>query len=110
MSEGIRLSHELIDGVMGAIVAHDPQVEQNGTIGLQYLAAIMGVLAADYPGGDSDKTELLDHLSAFTRHVYDDQLRSRQQQQQQQQPETAAGRCETDPNNPAAGVWRANKS
>ena len=111
MSEGIRLSHEMIDGVMAAIVAHDPQVEENGTVGLQYLAAIMGVLAADYPGSDSDRQELLEHLAAFTRHVHDDQLRSRQQQeQQQQQPQAAGGHCETDAENPATGVWRADKS
>ena len=111
MSEGIRLSHELIDSVMAAIVAHDEQVEENGTIGLQYLAAIIGVLAADYPGSDSDRQEMLEHLAGFSKHVHDDQMRSRQQQQQPAAPPQAAGgRCEADPDNPAAGVWRADKS
>jgi hypothetical protein len=116
MSNSIQLSHELIDNVMQAIVDHDKAVTENGTLGLQYLAAILGVLAADYPGNEAECEELLTHLHEFTKHVYGDQARSRQQQAAQQsaqsqapQSEAAKGRCEPDPDEPAAGVWRVDR-
>ncbi|HEB57950.1 MAG TPA: hypothetical protein ENJ01_01895 [Gammaproteobacteria bacterium] len=109
MSKGIQLSSELIENMMRVIAEHDEEVRENGTLGLQYMAAVMGILAADYPGSDSDRMELLEHLAGFTRHVYEDQMRAREQQQQRapQQPAPAKGRCVPDPDNPAAGVWKA---
>ena len=111
MSKGIRLSGELIENMMRVIAEHDEEVKENGTLGLQYMAAVMGVLATDYPGSDSDRAELLEHLAEFTRHVHEDQMRARQQQAQPAQaaaaPAAPKGRCVPDPDNPAAGVWKA---
>ncbi len=101
--ESLRLSDELITGVVNVLVQHDPRAEQDMMLGLQYLAAISGYIAASYPGADSERDELLEHLAAFTRHVTTD--RASKLQQQQQEAETPAGRSvETD--NPAVGIWK----
>ncbi len=110
MSNSIQLSNELIENVMQAIVQHDATVAENGTLGLQYLAAMLGVLASDYPGTADECEELLNHLHEFTKHVYNDHARAQQQQAAPAQaPQVPKGRCETDEADPAAGVWRVDR-
>lgn len=106
MSEGIQLSDEIISSVFQAIVAHDPAAEKDMMLGLQYLSAISGYLLAGYPGADSERDELLDQLSAFARHVCDEQVASQKSapQAETQQAAAPAGRSvETD--DPAMGIW-----
>ena len=78
-------------------------------LGLQYLAAVIGYIAASYPGAASERDALLEHLAAFTKHVTDDRaasLQPKQQQQQTQQPqETAKGHSEAT-DDPAIGIWK----
>ncbi len=105
MSEGIQLSDELISNIFRAIADHDSAVEQDMMLGLQYLSAITGYLSAGFPGADHERDELLNQLAAFTRHVCEEQVASRQQAAQPA-PEQAApkGRSvETD--DPAMGIW-----
>ena len=110
MSQAIRLTDEVIEGVMRAIVENDPAVRDNGALGLQYLAAILGVLAVDYPGDDQECRELLDHLAAFSRHVFEDQRKARARRAQPAaEPAVPKGRCIPDPDHPAYGVWKVDR-
>ena len=65
MSNSIQLSHELIDNVMKAIVDHDKAVTENGTLGLQYLAA-MGLHEAGLDRLIRAGYELLHLVTYFT--------------------------------------------
>ena len=72
MSDGIQLSHELIDKLLQVIAEHDADARQDMLVNLQYLCAAAGYLAADYPGPASERAELLEHLHAFMQHVCDE--------------------------------------
>ncbi len=67
MSE-MQLSQQLVDAVQGAIVAHDPRAEDD-MIAVQYLAAIIGMVMGNKSISSSHKQQVLEQLSAFTRHV-----------------------------------------
>lgn len=103
MSESITLSDDLIHGVYNVIVQHDPNVEKNMMLALQYLSAVSGYLAAGYPGSDNERDEVIDQLAAFAKHVA---AQEAQDSAAQQQPAAApAGRSEqTD--DPAVGIWK----
>ena len=106
MSDGIRLSNDLMQGIFDALSKHDPEVEKDLMLGLQYLSAIIGYFAAEYPGSDKDRHELLQQLAGFTEHVAEDRVNSmRQQQAQQPQPQAPSGKSiPTD--DPAVGIWK----
>ena len=108
MSEdSLQLSDELISSLIEVIVKHDARTETDMMLGLQYLAAVTGYIAAGYPGPAQDRDALLEHLAAFTKHVADDRAATLQQQQQQA-PETQAapkGHSEAT-NDPAIGIWK----
>jgi len=108
MSDGIKLSRELIDALLQTIGDHDAQAQQDMLINLQYLCAVAGYLAADYPGPTSERDELLEHLHAFMKHVCDDRANSQQAQQAPAQaaaPATAAG-TSVPTDDPAVGIWK----
>lgn len=101
--EGIKLSHDLIDKLIRVIVEHDPQAQKDMVISLQYLCAVTGYLAADYPGPANERDELLGHLHAFMKHVCDDRANSQPTQQTAEVP--ASGKSEAT-NDPAVGIWK----
>lgn len=105
--ESLQIHDELISGVLDVIVRHDSRAEADMMLGLQYLAAITGYIAASYPGPASERNALLEHLAAFAKHVSDDRAASLQPQQQQTQqpPESAKGHSEVT-DDPAIGIWK----
>lgn len=108
MSEdSLQLSDELISSLIDVIVRHDARTKTDMMLGLQYMAAVTGYLAAGYPGPAQDRDALLEHLAAFTKHVTDDRATSLQQQQQQAEQAQAApkGHSETT-DDPAIGIWK----
>jgi hypothetical protein len=105
--ESLQLSDELISDLIDVIVRHDTRAETDMMLGLQYLAAVTGYIAAGYPGPAQDRDTLLEHLAAFTKHVTDDRAASLQQQQQQAQQAQATPKghsVQTD--DPAMGIWK----
>jgi len=105
--ESLQLSDELISDLIDVIVRHDTRAETDMMLGLQYLAAVTGYIAAGYPGPAQDRDTLLEHLAAFTKHVTDDRAASLQQQQQQAQQDqvTPTGHSlQTD--DAAIGIWK----
>ena len=106
MSEGIELSDQLVDEILQAITKQEPKADGDFGICLQYMAAVMGVIAAEFPGSQSQREEFLKELSAFTQHVAKQHTTSLEQKKEN----PAKGRCEPDPDNPGAGVWRPDKS
>jgi len=105
--ESIQIHDDLISGVLDVIVRNDARAEADMMLGLQYLAAVIGYIAASYPGPASERDALLEHLAAFTKHVSDDRAASLQPQQQQtQQPQEAAKGHSEATDDPAIGIWK----
>lgn len=106
MADGIQLSRDLIDQLLRTIGEHDPEAQQDMLVNLQYLSAVAGYLAADYPGPASERDELLEHLHAFMKHVCDD----RAAQQAPDQPAAAtpapAQGNSVPTADPAVGIWK----
>ena len=67
--DGLTLSDELLTSLVGAIQQHDQRATQNMMVILQYLSAVQGYFAADYPGTDSERNDLLDQMAEFAKHV-----------------------------------------
>jgi len=111
MSDGISLSQELITDLLQRIGQHDASAQQDMMVNLQYLVAVTGYLAADYPGSADERNELLEHLHAFTKHVCDERAQSNPAQQPAAQanpaaaPDSPAGKSEPT-NDPAVGIWK----
>lgn len=105
--ESIQISDALIGNMVNLIVQHDKRADEDMIVGLQYLAAVSGYIAASYPGSEGDRDELLQHLAAFSRHVANDRA---QQLGQQAAPQSAANDAPkgstiaTD--DPAVGIWK----
>ena len=105
--ENIQIHDDLVSGVLDVVVKHDTRAEADMMLGLQYLAAVIGYIAASYPGPASERDGLLEHLAAFTKHVSDDRAASLQPQQQQtQQPQDAAQGKSEATDDPAMGIWK----
>ena len=105
--ESIQIHDDLISGVLDVVVKHDARAEADMMLGLQYLAAVIGYIAASYPGPESERDALLEHLAAFAKHVSDDRAATQQPQQQQtQQPQEAVKGHSDATDDPAMGIWR----
>lgn len=106
--ESIQIHDDLIAGVLDVIVKNDARAEADMMLGLQYLAAVIGYIAASYPGPASERDGLLEHLAAFSKHVSDDRAASLQPQQQQtqQQPQEAVQGQSEATEDPAMGIWK----
>lgn len=92
----LQLSTKLVNDVVGLLETHDPAASDPG-ITSQYLSAIIGFLLGQQNMPDNQKSDLLDQLNAFTRHVMEDIAK-------QQTP--------TPPSPPpqeAFGIWRPKK-
>lgn len=104
--ESLQLSDELISGLIEVIIKHDNRAEADMMLGLQYLAAVTGYIAAGYPGPAQERDTLLEHLAAFTKHVTDDRAASLQQQQQTQQVQATPEGHSIQTDDPALGIWK----
>lgn len=105
MSEGLQLSRDMIDGVLKAIGEHDPAAQQDMMIAIQYLSAIAGFFAADFPGPDAEREEFLKYLNDLMCHVCDDRIKQNQQSAAQAVPATVTGKSvATD--DPSVGIWK----
>jgi len=105
MSEGINLSRELIQQLLQTIAEHDATAQQDMMVNLQYLCAVAGYLAADYPGPASERDELLEHLHAFMKHVCDNHAQPPQAEAAEPAAASTPGKSEpTD--DPAVGIWK----
>jgi len=106
MSEGIQISEELISGLIHTIGEHDAEAKSDRIIVLQYLAAVSGFLAADYPGPDTERDELLEHMAQFSQYVCQERVQSKQQSSPAQ-PQAAAPQGRSTPtDDPAVGIWK----
>lgn len=105
MAEGINLSRDLIDKLLQTIGEHDAEARQDMLVNLQYLCAVTGYLAADYPGPASERDELLEHLHAFMKHVCDDRADQQAEPQAQAASAPAAGKS-VPTEDPAVGIWK----
>jgi hypothetical protein len=105
MSEGLQLSKDMIDGIVKAIGEHDANAQQDMMIVVQYLAAIAGFFAAEFPGPDAEREEFLKYLNDLMQHVCND--RRKQNQQPAQQPAAAPMAGKSVPtDDPAVGIWK----
>jgi len=104
--ESLQLSDELISNLIEVIIRHDSRAETDMMLGLQYLAAVSGYIAAGYPGSAQERDALLEHLAAFTKHVTDDRAASLQQRQQAQQPQATPTGHSVATDDPAIGIWK----
>jgi len=108
MSGNISLSQQLISDLLKRIVEHDSAAQEDMMVNIQYLVAVAGYLAADYPGPVSERDELLEQLHAFMKHVCDDRAESEKPpvaSAPSAAPDLPAGKSvATD--DPAVGIWK----
>ena len=111
--QGIQLSEPLINDLVDAVAKHAPAAKDNIGVTLQYMGAVMGYLSAQFPGSDAERHDWLEQLNGFITHVSNEHAEEKQQEQPAPAQPAAAnepvGKCEPDPDNAAAGVWRASK-
>ena len=105
--DSLQIHDDLISGVLDVIVKHDNRAEADMMLGLQYLAAVIGYIAASYPGPAAERDALLEHLAAFSKHVADDRAASLQPQQQPAQPPQTEVKGHSEAtDDPAIGIWK----
>ena len=93
MSE-LQLSSKLINEIQAVLEQHDAGAKDPGVCS-QYLCAVVGYLLGQQDMPAAQKTEVIDELSAFMKHVADDVS------QQQSKPAPPA-RPPVD----AFGIWK----
>jgi hypothetical protein len=94
MSE-LQLSAKLVAELQQVIQSHDSSASDPG-VAAQYLCAVVGFLLGQQDMPSARKTEVLDQLGAFMKHVAEDV----EQQKQQQAPPPAP------PAQEAFGIWK----
>jgi hypothetical protein len=67
----MQISTELVNDVQGAIAKHDPRAA-DPSVTMQYLAATIGIILGNRPATEADKSEYLEQITGFIRHVMDD--------------------------------------
>lgn len=77
MSE-LQLSAKLVDDLQNVAQTHDPAAADPGVCA-QYLCAVVGFLLGQQDMSSQQKSEALDQLGAFMKHVAEDVDRQRQQ-------------------------------
>ena len=98
MSDELKLSKELVDNVMNAVVTVDSRA-RDPFIGSQYLTAIVGYVVGTSSIPSQEKNEIMDELSSFMHHVFKDVS-------QPQQPQVAP----VAPPGSAFGIWKPGDS
>ena len=95
MSDELKLSIELIDNIMKVVMAADSRA-RDPFIGSQYLAAIVGYVVGTSSIPAQEKKEIMEELSSFMHHVFEDV--SQPQQRVQAAPVAPPGS--------AFGIWK----
>ncbi len=95
MSDELKLSKELVDNVMNVVMAVDGRAK-DPFVGSQYLAAIVGYIVGTSSIPSQEKKEIMDELSSFMHHVYQDVS----------QPQSAP----VAPPGSAFGIWKPGDS
>lgn len=106
--KSIQLSDALIDDLQKVIARYEPDAGEDAGISVQYLAAVIGYMIAQFPAAPAERREFLEHLSALTQHVLDDCEQSTAKAEAQPGG-GAQGHIEPSPDDPAMGIWRAKK-
>lgn len=99
MSDELKLSKELVDNVMRAVVSIDSRAK-DPFVGSQYLTAIVGYVVGTSSIANQEKKEIMDELSSFMQHVFQDVAQS------QPQPQAAP----VAPPGSAFGIWKPGDS
>ena len=71
----IQISDELINEIQNIIQKHDSSADNPG-VSIQYLSAIVGYLAAGFPGPLAQKQQILQQLYQFSDHVLSENSQS----------------------------------
>ncbi len=100
----IKLTPDLLEGVQKLIEEHEPEAVGNQVVTVQYLAAVVGLMTAQFPTSAEEKNDILDQLHGLARHVLGEQSK---QSQQGRQPRAAAPEGWEERTGPATGVWHA---
>jgi hypothetical protein len=101
MSDELRLSKQLVDNIMQAVISEDERAS-DPFIGSQYLTAVVGYVVGTASIADQEKKEIMNELSSFMQHVFEDVT---QPQEQAQQPAQSAP---VAPPGSAFGIWKPN--
>jgi len=94
MSE-LQLSAKLVSDIQNLLQQHDPAATDPGVTS-QYLCAVVGFLLGQQDMPAAEKTDVLEQLGAFMKHVADDVDTQRQQ----------AAAPPAAPQQPAFGIWK----
>jgi len=94
MSE-LQLSAKLVRELQDVITKHDENASDPGVIS-QYLAAVIGFLLGQQEIPAQQKTEIIDNLGAFIKHVADDVAKQSESKQAPPPP----------PPQDAFGIWK----
>lgn len=89
----IQLSDALLGDIQAVLEKHDPANKDSG-IGVQYLAAILGYIVANFPTPSAQKTDIMNQLFQFASHVM---------------AENDVSKATESTANEAYGVWKPNK-
>ncbi|HKK06854.1 MAG: hypothetical protein P8009_08945 [Gammaproteobacteria bacterium] len=106
--KSIQLSDALIDELQNVIARYEPEAGEDAGISVQYLAAVIGYMIAQFPAAPAERREFLEHLNGLTQHVLDDCEQSAAKAQAQPGG-GAEGHIEPSSDDPAMGIWRAKK-
>lgn len=101
MSDELKLSKELIDNVMNVVLAVDDRAN-DPFVGSQYLAAIVGYVVGNSSIPSQEKNEIMEELSSFMHHVFQDVSQPQTQPVQQTAPVAPPGS--------AFGIWKPDDS
>jgi len=105
--KSIQLSDALLDELQDVITRYEPEAKGDAGITVQYLAAVVGYMVAQFPAAPGERREFLEQLGGLSQHVLDDCEQNAAQQQAE--PSGAQGHIEPSSDDPAMGVWRAEK-
>jgi hypothetical protein len=86
---------------MQAVISEDERAS-DPFIGSQYLTAVVGYVVGTASIADQEKKEIMNELSSFMQHVFEDVT---QPQEQAQQPAQSAP---VAPPGSAFGIWKPN--
>ena len=103
MSDELRLSKQLVDNIMQAVISEDERAS-DPFIGSQYLTAVVGYVVGTASIADQEKKEIMNELSSFMLHVFEDVTQP--QEQAQQQPAQTAQSVPVAPPGSAFGIWK----
>ena len=71
MSDELKLSKQLVDSVMNAVISVDRRA-RDPFVGSQYLTAVVGYVVGTSSIPSQEKNEIMDELSSFMHHVFKD--------------------------------------